>query len=770
MYNNGRLQPLALIGGGVGLETIRHNNTLHEINNQQFEYVQQQHQYVNAQQPQHYYNNTDSASEYPSLGSTQQNKEDTADYRFNMPQYMYDSCTQPHQQQYQQQQQQQDQQQPQHLKHQQQQQQRYQQHHQQYDDRSFNRSQQQQQQQQRRDEQQQHPHYPQRESHSSYHTNIPHHSDTARIPHESYQSYRANPAYYYGTRTHPLFPTPEATRTAHTAPSHQQPLRQQNGDPRLGPRVPPPPPAELKVEPGIAVTAGPRGVSGQRRTPPTFRAPWLLDDLVRHDQLARHLGNWERFPESLGRRLDDLMTDIKPPLPDNELKAELATVAKECRAAIKEVVVQHLRKQSNKITDRLYECDGLPEHIQEVKKLAFETIKRRFGRLNRDSIDGLNRITKMFGNGVTQANSLKPNLVKIIDNSDRTCTLLSRGASVVTFGGNIGNTAVTDGVFAHHEEMDVADAIANSLVETENIIRPSAKKMLLYNVKTNNRFDSLTEAADSPGKRKRLMTPESTPSPVAKEPRTITPALQNLPTSPNAAPKDQHSTSAVEQSSQSQASPSSPHHTQRTIGARRAVNPKITITVSKESSEKINKGKLTVHREGQNFALELDSKVSTLIIGSSNLRNTPETDIEVDNHIICIPGANLQYVTTVVNELNELISKGELKELQHVVVTTGLNNRDDTELPPIADQLHALDKLQGGVAGIYMGISADMDKLTDLQKQNVEFINNSGITRENRYIEPLASCKFSRNIHYDDETTHHVIERINEFIQDFQYD
>jgi hypothetical protein len=737
MYNNGRQQPLAPIGGGIGLETRRYNNTLDEINNQQNQFQLYEHQRHEAYQQQQFNNNADNYTEYPPLGQQQQNNQYTSDYRENMPEYMYDNYVQPKQQQQQQQQRQQ---------YQQQQSQRQQQQYQQ---------QQPQRQQQQQYYQQQYP------QNYDIMTNRPQQQQQQQQQQQRLQ--RAGSA-----RESMLRPSLLLT------PAAQQPIQQQNRDPRLRPRIPPPPAVELRNEPVRTVNAA---HVNQRRTPPTFAGPWLLHDLVKHDQVARHLGNWEKFPKSLGQRLDEFLADIKPPLPDDEFRAELATVGKECRVAIRDVVVQHLLKQSGKITDRLYECDGLPGHIQDVKKLAFETIKRRYGKLNRDSIDGLNRLTKMFGNGVSQADSLKPYCVKVRADPNPTCTLLSATAPLIKIGNDIIST-VADGILAHHEEMEIAEAVSNSLVEDGNVVRNGARKSLLYNVTTNNRFTVLGDVVDSPGKRKRQpeeldsTNPAHSPTtPSAKEPRTATttPPLQQLPSSPRAEDSTRVSGLVLEPSTQSQTS-SPPHHSQRTIGARKAVNPKITITVNNECSEPNNKGKITVHKEGQNFALNLDSTVTTLIIGSSNLRSTPETDINLDNHIVCIPGANLQYVTAVVKKLNEHIIKGELGNLQHVVVTTGLNNRDDAELPPIADQLNALDKLEGGVAGIYMGISVNKDRLTELQNHNVEFINNEGITRENRYIEPLETCSFASNIHYDDETTHHIMERINEFIQDFQYE
>jgi hypothetical protein len=796
MYNNGRGQPLAPIGGGVGLETMRYNNTLQEMNNQQNQFKIYEQQLFIEYQQQQFENNTDNYTEYPLLGQGQDNNnKDTADYRENMPQYMYDNYEQQQQQQ--------------HPKQQQQQQLKYQQHHQQHDTRNINRPQQQQQQQQqhqRGDHQQRQRQYPQHGSYPAYRANPSYPSRTPSYPppsshptHIAHSAQNINPSYYSGFPSYPppppppsyysdalkppLLPTPHATQIAHTAPSHQQ----QNRDPRLRPRVPPPSLTELKVEPVGVAMVGPRLVSNQRRAPPTFKAPWLLDDLVRHDQLARHLGNWERFPVSLGRRLDELLADIKPPMPDDDVRAELTTVGKECRAAIRDVVVQHLRKQSGKITDRLYDCDGLPDHIQEVKKLAFEAIKRRTGRLNRDSIDGLNRLTKMFGNGVSQANSLKPNLVKLIDNPKRDCTLLSDSSSVLSFGNDIVNTAdyvstgVADGVFAHHEEMDVAEAIANSLVESEDIIRPSAKKSLVYSVKTSNHFELLTSAVESPGKRKRVLTPEATPSPAAKEQRTtsITSPLKDLPTSTMALK------SALKPSSQSQESTSSctsvfkpTFHSQeatsqakppRVVGARFAVNPKITITVQPNDTDSVKKGKVTVHQEGQNFELTLDSTVKSMIIGSSNLRQTLESDLEDNSHVVCIPGANLQYITLVTKQLNDLLQSGELTPLSHIVVTTGLNNRNDKELPPISDLLHTLDALPEGVNGIYMGVSAERDKMTQKQLSNLDFINNEAATRTGQFIPPLDFCKFGHDIHYDDETVHNVTERITSYLSDFPF-
>jgi hypothetical protein len=431
MYNNGRGQPLAPIGGGVGLETVRYNNALDEMNKQQnqFKLVQQQHQYVHYQQQQQFNNNKDSFSEYPPLGTVQQNNDDTADYSVNMPQYMYDSYEQPRQQQHHQQQQQQLNQQQQ----QRQQQQHYQQHHQQNYRETTHRPQhqqqhQQQQQQHRRDDNEQQQQYPQ---------------------YGSYPSYRRNSSYSSGYPSHP--PPTHYTQTGSAlgpvrilppqlAQTVQQATRQNSRDPRV--RLLPPSafsaplatnvmqpnlrdprtrPAPLLLQPASSTTVDTSRtvpVSNQRRAPPSFQPPWLLDDLVRHDQVNRHLGNWEKFPKSLDHRLNELVTSITPPLIDDQYKVELAAATQNCRDVISHAVVQHLLRQIDIVEDRLYECTSTAACILKVKKQAFDKIKlRNGGKLNKNSLEHLNKLTTMIGSEVSQINSLKPNRVKLSSNS-----------------------------------------------------------------------------------------------------------------------------------------------------------------------------------------------------------------------------------------------------------------------------------------------------------------------------------------------------------------
>src|SRR5271165_3447755 len=192
-------------------------------------------------------------------------------------------------------------------------------------------------------------------------------------------------------RRPPLLPDPIISQPSRQESRYPQPARPTPRQATLYPRQIP------------ASVSSRRG--DQRRDTPTVRPRWFCDDLVRHDQLTRHLGNWETFPKSLGHRVDELMEDITPPLKDERLRQSLNAAAKRFRDDITDTVSKHLTDNIDNINNRMEtQCTATTDKIEKVKKLAFELIKNRFGKLTRHSIDHLNRLTKTVDNKLAMHN------------------------------------------------------------------------------------------------------------------------------------------------------------------------------------------------------------------------------------------------------------------------------------------------------------------------------------------------------------------------------
>ena len=535
------------------------------------------------------------------------------------------------------------------------------------------------------------------------------------------------------------------------------------------------------------------------RDRPRTTAPTIESDLFRHTQVTRHLGNWSQVPKQLERRLAAFIGDVTPPLADDVFRRDMANVADELRTSLVGVVTTHLKRKLEQIDERLNATVASNSWIKQQKDKVIKTLRLRHGKVTKEEHKLLDRlVANICDKNVSAANFT-------INNIPARFTRI--GTPVATVG---------EGVVAYHEEMELQEALAISLCDATD---PFAKRLdnnsnltervseslgqmdqqetvaklvesseilqdldtpITVSVPTNNRFSSLTireeitVGTESPRKRKRVISPppntlQTTEKLTDRFPvvmldkneclATMLPRTNRnspTPTPPPLPPRQSPSMLPRPHLSPPAKTLSPPE----IIGARYAIDPHITINVIERPEN--DEGVITVHQNGQNFILDLDSCVETLIIGSSNLRNTRQTDVLRKCHIVCIPGANIQYVNLILAKL----PTETLIYLDKIVVTTGLNNRDDKSPPPIETLFTTFAKWED-ISGFYVGISVDKKTLNPSQMANVEYINDYASKKSPYFIPPVPNPTFKNSIHYDDKTVHAIITTINNYLKDF---
>jgi len=176
------------------------------------------------------------------------------------------------------------------------------------------------------------------------------------------------------------------------------------------------------------------------------------------------------------------------------------------------------------------------------------------------------------------------------------------------------------------------------------------------------------------------------------------------------------------------------------------------------------KNQLTVHTKCDDCTFSISEIVSNIIIGSSNLRHIDLVELPAATHVICIPGAGLRFLTTVLERL--LLGRMFFQSLDNIVVVGGFNDMDCATVPPIVPLLNVLDRFTN-VKCFFMAVSFNPARLSTKQITNLTYINNKALLR--RYcIQPVPSPTFATDIHYDTLTLLHIIRKITKTIQDFQ--
>lgn len=104
----------------------------------------------------------------------------------------------------------------------------------------------------------------------------------------------------------------------------------------------------------------------------------MAKTLFKAVQLRHHLSNWEHVPERLAARIDSLMTDIRPPMADDRLQAELYGLGMEFCSRIRQTVQDHLDRMTATVADKAGSLD--PSDLDRARSIASKYATQRLGR------------------------------------------------------------------------------------------------------------------------------------------------------------------------------------------------------------------------------------------------------------------------------------------------------------------------------------------------------------------------------------------------------
>jgi hypothetical protein len=437
----------------------------------------------------------------------------------------------------------------------------------------------------------------------------------------------------------------------------------------------------------------------------------LQDRLFRYVQIGHHLRNWDRLPKQLDSRLQDLVADIKPPLSNPTLINTLNRSTLNFTNCITLKVREHLLFQKGEIENDLRGLNVTPEMLNDAAATVVQILRQRFSK-----------ITPLHHNLLNNAKSIVG--VAVNSRTDVLNVDMTDSINVATNTHAVEVVAPTPPLAVRSETGNSADRAADEAAGERGDDDPT----IIYNLPVNNIFAVLAQTTDnthSPLKRKRVITPPSTSPPNNLE----TAPKRLLPQPP---------------------SPVRPH------GARELPKP-TTVNSTITHTTISNEPRVTAVSDRVNVTLNFNSNVKTLIIGSSNFTRVPEHSLPKDWHIIAFPGATIQYITNIIDELPILM------ELENIVISCGLNNRHDVNEPPILECLRACNRLQ--VTIFFNGISFQKSLLTEKECTTLNRINELAIGYRNTvFIGPLNDSetvmRFQSPIHYDESTLAKIVDRI----------
>ena len=103
-------------------------------------------------------------------------------------------------------------------------------------------------------------------------------------------------------------------------------------------------------------------------------------------QLAHHRQQWKTCPPSISENIDNIIGNIKPPRPNDELKDALERSARIFKRSIEYAVSRHIETETQAITDTIAELDQTD--IDRAKQIARMQLERRLGaRMMTSSVD-----------------------------------------------------------------------------------------------------------------------------------------------------------------------------------------------------------------------------------------------------------------------------------------------------------------------------------------------------------------------------------------------
>jgi hypothetical protein len=468
-----------------------------------------------------------------------------------------------------------------------------------------------------------------------------------------------------------------------------------------------------------------RGTDQSRPTQPTA-FNFLVDKLFRYLQLSHHRRNWINLPKSLNSRVKDLELDIAPPLMDSILRGALADVTQAYKDSVKEAVLKHFDRHLLALTHTLKSLK--PDDVERAGRWATTRLRQRLqGRFDKLRCrQDITSITQMVGTNfsisATNSNTITTENNAIVNKNTANLNLNTNSnvdnAVTNRVRSNSLNSAATSG--NTRDTMEGVEPILFSPVRTSS--QPT--------LQCKNRFNPLVDLSN-----------------------------------------DNISVSVSGSASKGTITASAPPPSRITRNSRQT--PKVNITFVPKSpvftdddcsddcsDEYAGLGKKTVINDKYNIACEITDDVKILIIGDSNLRKVDNLLLDKDWHVLCIPGANLEITTAVINGLPVD------NKLTDIIITSGICDSNN-DAPPISNCLTALNRLK--VRKHFLGVSFDEEKLKEKQCTNIRHINNFAKDFKSvNFIPPLQRVHTGIDgIHYTDTSVTLIINKIITHLDSF---
>lgn len=519
-----------------------------------------------------------------------------------------------------------------------------------------------------------------------------------------------------------------------------------------------------------------------------FKATLKL--IYRGTQLRHHGLNWDRLPEPIQTKINELFQFLTPPVSDDELTASLDTLKQSFQHDLRYTLKTHINKQLAINEDKLKQSKLNEIDRKAAHEISMRVLTRKYGRkTSTDNIDNwlaadLSVINRPLDNTTTSSTDIQPST------SDKPSNK-RRFAEVIAIRTNNRYDPLSD----HNDEHPTP---------TNGTIK---KKPLL---KTPEMYRQRSLSQPHPPSTKPTPTPiplsqqspttHFVPPSTSAQPRPLptpisNPALQQTSTThsttmPAKIPTNNEEARIEDQPAQSSSAthqPTHPDHNEtdnmndETIDNDHDALDEIMIADEndeddEESTEQLpsSQGNTTLHNDPKNLTIHnklqnksdwdlvITGSPTILILGDSNLRlvrNIPET---VQVHVY--PGATLKNISHLLNNTKLPTS------IQDVVIAVGINHRAwnyDVSVKPDLGKAHAAVVRQLKRAH-FLGVSTST-QLPQRQQETIKSLNDDARQKFGgfrHYISPLrhdqvtilSTDRFL--IHHDSATVNMIFDTI----------
>jgi len=253
----------------------------------------------------------------------------------------------------------------------------------------------------------------------------------------------------------------------------------------------------------------------------SVRTPALSTAIFRYLQLSHHRRNWARLPTSLNNNLDSFLSDIRPPLANENLQDVLRDRTNDYKAGITEGVSKHLDTQINKIAEELRGIEGadLEAACAAARTKLQQQLQRRFNA--KSYYEDIARVRRLVNSSTANpvAENSSGNTATIISNvAFNTVSVntanhsVSANSSAQIIGDNV--AGIIDNVLLNDVPVNVTSlsVLASSSSNfVDNLIDVNFVTPFKIAVPIRNRFEILQQLDDNSVKseRKRLRSADS---------------------------------------------------------------------------------------------------------------------------------------------------------------------------------------------------------------------------------------------------------------------